>query len=63
MSERFCKDCKHYRRKWFSDGRCASPKIPRDKVTGALPTRYAEVVRELTNWCGPQADWFERKGA
>lgn len=61
MSEKFCKDCKHYRKSLmgsiFSD--CASPKQGLDLTNGELNT-HRTYSRRISG-CGKMAVWFESK--
>lgn len=56
---KFCKDCKHYRRRWG----WAMCNAVREPVTGG-PGAFADIQRRpngLTTDCGPEAKRFEPK--
>ena len=54
MSDKFCKDCKHFR--W--SGRCMSPEIGVDPLFGEPRGLHASVLREPGRACGLRANWF-----
>ena len=55
MSDKFCKDCKHFQR----PNRCVSPKIGVDPLFGEPYGLQAKILREPYRRCGPHAYWFE----
>ena len=55
MSDKFCKDCKHFRR----PGRCMSPEIGVDPLFGEPRGLHASMLREPGRPSGLRANWFE----
>ena len=64
---KLCKDCKHYRRAWFSgiydpNHLCAHPNAGIDVVTGETDVScYAERNRITVGHCGKEANNWEAK--
>jgi hypothetical protein len=70
---KLCKDCKYYRRDWFSHlmgmghrhDTCSSPNTSQNPVTGN-ESRFCDMLRSnrweiLDYYCGPDGRFFEPK--
>jgi hypothetical protein len=73
MTKKLCKDCKYYRKDWFSHlfgmghrhDTCVSPNTSENLVTGN-ESRFCDMLRancwkELDYSCGPDGRFFEPK--
>ena len=65
---KICKDCKHYKKRWFKGAVCTYPdNIEVDLVTGAEEQKTSlvylrlEMLRGATDACGSDGQWWETR--
>lgn len=65
--DKFCKDCKHFRRNWIlffdrSFDKCLRPQNNnRSPITGKVKPSFADIQRDNFFLCGPEGKFWEAK--